>query len=236
MRTQTSGDHSAASFVDLMASLMVIFILLFVAFVNNATVRQKSARASILDELRTRLTAHGRLHAEDIRQDEHDPYAIVIITPSDLLFERNIAQVTQAGQAYLSQVMPVLANVICSPELGPLVESVVVEGHTDSTVPQLDASWTVSRGRDYNMELSQRRSMDVVRWSLKALEVSESLPCFRGKLSASGRGQEELRPDLPGDDVGQRRVILRIRVRADSAPRIADTLPVASAAITSASP
>jgi len=228
MRKHAASDHSAASFVDLMASLMVIFILLFVAYVNNAAVRQKTARASILDELRARLTAGGQLRVEDIRQDEKDPYAIVIITPADLLFEINVAQVTEGGQAYLAHVMPVLADVICSAELGPMVESVVVEGHTDNTRPQLDATWTPERGREHNMELSQRRSMDVVRWSLKALEGRESLDCFRAKLSASGRGQEELLPDVPGEDARQRRVILRIRVRADLAAQVETAVPMAA--------
>jgi hypothetical protein len=66
--------------------------------------------------------------------------------------------------------------------------------------------------------------MDVVRWSLKALEPGEERDCFRRLLSASGRGQEELLPHVPGDDSRQRRVVFKIRTQRDEIDELATGL------------
>ena len=64
--------------------------------------------------------------------------------------------------------------------------------------------------------------MEVVKTSLLALSPSPKpeRDCFRAMLSASGRGQEEPLPTLPGDDARQRRVIFKIRVNADLAKQL----------------
>ena len=79
-------------------------------------------------------------------------------------------------------------------------------------------------GPQLNLELSQKRSMDVVRWSLAALEPGDERDCFRRLLSASGRGQEELLPDVAGDDSRQRRVVFKIRTQRDAADDLATGL------------
>jgi hypothetical protein len=66
--------------------------------------------------------------------------------------------------------------------------------------------------------------MDVVRWSLAALEAGDKRDCFRSLLSASGRGQEELLPDIPGDDARQRRVVFKIRTERDAVDDLATGL------------
>ena len=70
--------------------------------------------------------------------------------------------------------------------------------------------------------------MDVVRWSLVALSAGSERDCFRRLLSASGRGQEELLPDLAGDDPRQRRVVFKIRTEQDTVNGVARGLVKAS--------
>lgn len=210
------GGHASASFTDLMASLMVIFILLFVATVNNASTSRTTIQNNLLESLRARL--HSKeLKPEDIHTDARDPYAVVIVMPSSLLFDRDSSRIRENGHTYLQSVIPSLAAILCSPELVRNIDNVVVEGHTDTTYNGGGGTLTPDQGQAYNLKLSQARSMEVVKMSLQALRDRSERGCFRGMLSASGRGQEEPLPGVLGNDDRQRRVVFKIRVKADLA-------------------
>ncbi len=211
-----AGGHMAASFTDLMASLMVIFALLFVANVNNALASRRSVQDNLLKELREQLAGMG-LGRDAIRQDERDPNAIVIVMSDSLLFGSDTAEVRPAGRRYLTDFMPRLATILCGTTFEQNIQTVVVEGHTDTTYK---AGASANAGRAYNLELSQKRSMDVVKTSLTALEQESTLACFRGLLSASGRGQEEPLRGIRGDDPRLRRVLFKIRVHNDLAGQL----------------
>ena len=229
-RTSSSGNdgahsHIASSFTDLMASLMVIFILLFMATLSNAVAIRNNARdttiETLLGALKSALAAGGMAEG-GIRKDDRDPYAVVIVMPEDLLFKRGDWNVGDSGQRFLRIMIPLLSDIVCKGPLKTKVSNVVVEGHTDTT-------WSVvggdgADGPQLNLGLSQQRSMDVVRWSLAALEPGAERDCFRRLLSASGRGQEELLPDVSGDDSRQRRVVFKIRTQRDAADDLATGL------------
>jgi hypothetical protein len=90
---------------------------------------------------------------------------------------------------------------------------VVVEGHTDNTIP---FGMAPKLGRMFNLELSQRRSMDFVATSTATLAGSDDLlECYLRLVSATGRGQEDSLPNIPADSSPQRRVVLRIRLKTD---------------------
>lgn len=216
--------HTAASFTDLMASLMVIFVLLFVATVNNASASRTVVQNKLLESLRAKLTAKG-LDTTSIRRDDRDPFAIVIVMPDSLLFDRDSYQVRNGGERYLDDVIPTLSEILCSSDMVENIDNVVVQGHTDTTYFGHAHALTPDQGQAYNMRLSQARSMEVVKVGLAALGSLPQRACFRGMLSASGRGQEEPLPGIPGDDARQRRVVFKIRVKADVASKLASQVP-----------
>jgi outer membrane protein OmpA-like peptidoglycan-associated protein len=196
---------------------MVIFVLLFVAYVSNASAKGKTVQDDLLSQLRKQLNAIG-LSPESVQRDARDRNAIVIVMPDSLLFDRGKKDVREAGQRALRRLMPLLSDVLCGPLMRPNIQTVVVEGHTDTTWAAASlAAFGPESGRDFNLELSQGRSMEVVKTSLASLERPEQRACFRGLLSASGRGQEEPLPGVQGDDVRQRRVVFKIRVATDIA-------------------
>ena len=162
------------------------------------------------------------MDAGGIRKDERDPYAVVIVMPEDLLFKRGESEVGPGGQNFLNKFVPALSGIVCSGPLRTDVARVVVEGHTDSVWSGMLPVGT--DGPQQNLELSQKRSIDVVRRSLSSLTAGTERDCFRRLLSASGRGQEELLLDLPGDDSRQRRVVYKIRTQQSSAPDLADAI------------
>lgn len=231
-RTENQGGHMAASFTDLMASLMVIFILLFVAYSNNVSRSKGSATQSVLEALKKGLAQAG-MDASRVERDPRDRYAIVVVMPDSLLFDRGSSDVVDAGKRYLDRFTPTFARILCSQPRG-LIETVVVQGHTDTTYVGTstdDDTPIVERGRAFNLELSQNRSLAVVQTCLKALRSSADRPTFLRLLSASGRGQEELLPEYPGDAPQQRRVAFKVRLQVDALSDIAARLPTSAARV-----
>lgn len=224
------GAHTASSFTDLMASLMVIFVLLFVASVNNATASRTVVQNRLLESLRAKLTARGLDTTTKIQRDDRDPYAIVIVMPDSLLFDRDSWLVRPGGQQYLQRIMPTLSGILCASDMAQNIDNVVVEGHTDTTYFGDVATSTPDQAQAYNMKLSQERSMEVVKVGLQSLRDLPQRGCFRSMISASGRGQEELLPNVPGDDARQRRVVFKIRVKADVVSQLTHRVPAGDSA------
>jgi flagellar motor protein MotB len=212
-RNSAHASHTASSFTDLMASLLVIFVLLFVATLNSGSDQRQVVQRELIKALKGELRAAG-LDERWVNRDGKDKNAVVIVFPDSLLFDIGEAQIDERGARTLRLAMPGLERTLCAPRFRTNIETVVVEGHTDTTylrAPSLDEA------KSKNLMLSQARSMSVVQESLGALTSGEGRDCFRSMMSASGRGQEEPLSGIPGADPRQRRVIFKIRVQSDLA-------------------
>jgi outer membrane protein OmpA-like peptidoglycan-associated protein len=214
---ESGGGHSAAAaFTDLMASLLVIFVLLFVVALNQRAGNQQTIQEELIRSLRGNLQAAG-LDTASINRDSFDKNAVVIVFPDSLLFDRGSPRMRSAGTRILQSAAPRIAAVLCDKEMRPRLETVVVEGHTDASVP---FGMTAQGGRAYNLRLSQLRSMDVVSESMTALAASPERDCYLNLVSATGRGRENLLQYADSLDARQRRVILKIRLRTDAADEV----------------
>lgn len=208
MEEQNSSEHLNSSLTDLMTSLMVIFILLLLVFVHRTASKDAAVTDILLKKLRQDLTPQG-FSEKTIRPDPRDRNAILVIVPDRLMnFEIGKSNLDPEGQQFLKSYIPTFADVLCSEEFRASVESIVVEGHTD-THPYVGQTAEESQNR--NLRLSQDRSMEVVKNTLADLSGMEAKrACFLEKLSASGRGEQE-QEATPEES---RRVILKIRVKA----------------------
>src|SRR5215470_12123554 len=219
---------------DLMTSLAVIFILLLVASHNNKQ-QQLNVRQEQLDDTRARFEAaqsellKAQQHTHTTRQnilvalhqaldvfavqgvkaeaDPRDPLGLLVLVPEGLLeFAVNRDIIPPGGVAFLRHFTPKLAATLCSATFHNEINTMVIEGHTDSS-----GSDTI------NLPLSQARSMAVVQESLTILSPEPALrACFLTFLAASGRGSSEPFRDVAGkeDRARSRRVIFKIRVRS----------------------
>ena len=213
--TSASLSHSLT---DFMTSLAVIFILLLCASLNNAQQEAQRTRNSMLVEVQRELRSFlaGGIQ---VVSDPKDPLGLLILVPEDLLaFPLDRADISYAGETFLRAFIPRLARAICSPRFASEINSIVVEGHTDS-----------SGTDEHNWDLSQRRSMSVVRTSLAVLttrETADERSAFLRLLSASGRGSAELAygPTGQEDPALSRRVVFKIRVRSFEQKTLSETL------------
>jgi outer membrane protein OmpA-like peptidoglycan-associated protein len=134
--------------------------------------------------------------------------------PEDLLrFQQGQSEIPPKGREFLAGFAPRLVSTACSADLRSEISSIVVEGHASS-----------EGNENANLQLSQQRSMEVVRDSLSVfsalpgnrLQPSALHGCFLDFVSATGRGSAEPLKDGAGqeDRERSRRVVFKIRVRS----------------------
>lgn len=187
MRLKSSGsDYLAHSFTDLMTSLMVIFVLLLLVFLNRQASTNAAVARSVAGDLKQQLEKAGFQGARIL---PNDTYTVVFQAPPDTLaFARNQFRLGLTGEMFLRREIPNLANILCSDQYRESVESLVVEGYADNAQYR---GISVDDSRNLNLKLSQERSREVVRRSLMSLDDQEQRGCLVEKISASGRGTPE---------------------------------------------
>src|SRR5581483_4510379 len=187
MAAEQGHSGLSSSLTDLMTSLAVIFILLLVASLNNAQQEGEMTRNAILLKLQEKLQTELKDYKDrgfEVKNDPKDPLGLIVLVPEGLLnFEVNSAVIPAKGTEFLQTIIPKMSSTVCSADFKSDINSIVVEGHTDS-------SGTDER----NLPLSHERSMAVVQDSLKILEKGQAIndrTCFLNFLSATGRGSVE---------------------------------------------
>lgn len=218
MEEPNSPDHLSSSLTDLMTSLMVIFILLLLVFVNRTAGKDSAMTDALLKRLRHDMKPQG-FNEKTIRPDPRDRNAILVIVPDKLMnFETGKSMLRPEGEQFLRQYIPDFAAVLCGDQFRSSIESIVVEGHTD----RQHYAGSAEESENRNLKLSQDRSMEVVKNALADLSGMEAKRgCFLEKLSASGRGEQE--QEATPDE--SRRVILRIRVKVVDAESVRVAVP-----------
>ncbi len=209
---KNGSGATSSSLTDILASLVAVFVLLFVAAQNNRGAGVVTARDVLIKQLRGELVTAG-IDSAAVDSVPNDPSSVVVILPDSVLFERGDSRMSAAGENVVRTATPLLAGVICADSIRRTLDQMVVEGHTDNTIP-----WGMlpEVGRMFNLELSQRRSMNFVATSTATLAGrDELLECYLGLVSATGRGQENPLPRIPADSSPQRRVVLRLRLRTE---------------------
>ena len=192
-----------------MISLAIIFILLMVATLNNAA----SSGEQTIKELKRQVVEELRTMGLTLEDDPDDPNtAIIRLDEEKVKFEFNKANLTEGGANLISELFVKLAPKLCEKEFVGKIESVIVEGHTDSFGNKS------TEGKLENVKLSQDRAFAVMKRAFLSLDEKgmrneeENLMLL---ASAIGRGSSKPLKDKP--DAASRRVEIKIRVKAITA-------------------
>ena len=206
MKRRSVSDALAYPFTDLMTSLMVIFILVLLVFLNNQASLKTGVTRSLVADMKRDLEAAG---FKNVGIDQRDPYTIVVpLAGQRLLFKPNEFELQPQGHVFLQEEMPKLAKVLCESKYRASIDTLIVEGHSDA-IRYHGASLEESQIR--NLKLSQNRALEVVSETLALLSNDPAeRGCLFEKLTASGRGEQDL--VLTADK--SRRAVLKIRVNA----------------------
>jgi outer membrane protein OmpA-like peptidoglycan-associated protein len=198
-----------SSLTDLMTSLAVVFIMLMLALAQNQASELQHGGRARLEKLQGYLNHELQwvdLNCENLPED---PLACVIRLPdSRLRFLVNRADLDPKGKAFLQQVVPRVVTVLNKKDVKPDVESVYIQGFTDSD------------GNDEtNLFLSQQRAFSVGYYVVSSvLKTSPYRNQLLRWLYVNGRGEQERLFYDPStrqheNKAASRRVEVRIRVK-----------------------
>ncbi len=213
----TLSSHTANGMTDLMTSLVMVFILLFVAFITQTSSEAQTELQAHKEDVQAALRDHLSRLGLSLDADPRDPLTLLIVVPENLLtFEFGQSRLSAQADRFLEEAMPFYAAAVCG-HLRDTIDSLAIQGHTDD------------RGGDaYNLQLSQERSLAVMVKGLEVIQAQtpSAYQCFQEMTSASGRGRQE----LIYDSVNQvnreksRRVIFKIRLRSTEQRHTAEPL------------
>ena len=136
-----------------------------------------------------------------------DPQTGALVLDSNVMFDYDDTTLSEEGQAVLLQVLPIYCHVLLSDKYVDNVAEIIIDGYTDT-----DGSY------EYNLDLSQRRSLAVAQFLLENegtfLNGDESAT-LREILTVNGHSMSHPVLDAQGeiDMDASRRVEVKFRLK-----------------------
>lgn len=218
---------------DMMAALLLVFVLLLVATLIQLeeSFSQERERAQTVQEITDEYESiqqqlYERLNNEfktDLPrwQATLKPDLSIQFKSPDVLFETGRDDVRDKFKRILDSFFPRYMGILYSPEFRDHITEIRVEGHTSS-----EWSENVDPAKAYflNMELSQDRTRSVLKYGLEHLSQKPLREWARKNLTANGLSSSRPQVDTAGqeDKTSSRRV--EFRVRTDAEQRIQQIL------------
>jgi flagellar motor protein MotB len=163
---------------DLMSGLMFIFILALSVFMINITELEeklegnREVRKEILEQIDAKMEDRG--FTEIIINDSQD----ILRLKEGILFNSGEAKLQPRGRELLNNLGPVTLEVLTQEKYQGEVETIFIEGHTDSLrvgeYNKFQTNWDLSTQRAINTWVFMRASKD----SLKDLKNKDGEPIF----------------------------------------------------------
>ncbi|MEJ2042206.1 MAG: OmpA family protein [Reinekea sp.] len=210
---------------DLMAGLMMVFLLVSIVFMVNAEIERNKIRdvAILYDHLRTQLY-------QDLKREfdpnlerwgaEINPDLSIRFGRPELIFDKGKNVLKEEFKVILEDFFPRYLSIITADKYRHDIAEVRIEGHTST-------GW-VNRSEDdayiLNMGLSQARTRSTLEFLLQLPEVQTEKNWLKEHMTANGLSSSKplLLENGVEDSERSRRVEFRLRTDAES--RIATIL------------
>ena len=195
---------------DLMASILMIFMLLFIVktIETGRELRKKEEIIEGFTGLKKNIISKIQKDFEErgIKVDL-DPQTGTIKIDDKILFNTGEYLLKPEGKKYLNEFVPIYINLLLNDEqVKKELSQIIIEGHTDDVGSYI-----------YNMELSQKRAFEVIKY------IYDEMPNFKGKeelkryITANGRSNIKVLRDNSGniDRDKSRRVEFQFKLKED---------------------
>lgn len=198
------------SFSDLMSSVLIIFILLFVykliEFQDNLNATERKIQE--LTNTRTKIIS--------MLQEEFEKENIDIVIDSktgaiqlneSILFDTGKSELKEEGKTFSKNFIPVYLRILLgNKEIKSEISQIIIEGHTDDVGGYLP-----------NLKLSQERSLSVAEFLLNPEFNYEYKNDLKNYLTINGRGysQPVLNEDESINKDASRRVEIKFRLQEE---------------------
>lgn len=214
----SEDEHHWLSVSDLMAGLMMVFLLISIALMRNALEERDRVTEVAETYQQTQVAIYQALideFSDDLSrwQAEIDPDTLALTFNSpEVLFAIGSAQLRQRFESILSDFYPRYVNVL--EPFRDAIDEIRIEGHTSSL-------WNrrVSEDEAYflNMQLSQGRTRSVLNYLYRLPKIQTEKDWIKKTTAAVGYSSSRTLPTSgPEDHERSRRVSFRILTNAES--------------------
>jgi outer membrane protein OmpA-like peptidoglycan-associated protein len=210
---------------DLMAGLMMVFLLIAIVFMVNAERERNKVRdvALLYDLLRTQLyqdlLAEFAPNLEEWGADINPDLSIRFGRP-ELIFDKGENELKAGFEDILQDFFPRYLGIIASPKYREDIAEVRIEGHTSS-------GW-LGQAEDtayiLNMGLSQERTRSTLDYLLLLPEVQQEKVWLKAHMTANGLSSSKPILGAGGEEDRERSRRVEFRLRTDAESRIAAIL------------
>lgn len=210
---------------DLMAGLMMVFLLVAIVFMVDAEIERNKIRDVVVlyDRLRTQLYQDLKSEFEPDLQRwgaEINPDLSIRFNREELIFGRGESELKPAFEAILAEFFPRYLRIITSDKYRDDIAEVRIEGHTSS-------GWlgrTEDEAYILNMGLSQQRTRSTLAYVLNLESVVDKKHWLKEHMTANGLSSSKPITDASGAEDNDRSRRVEFRVRTDAESRIATIL------------
>ncbi len=227
VRGQETEEHWV-SISDVMAGLMVIFLFIAISYMVNAN-RKTERITKLRDKIENLLDAYRNLQAhlsEDLRAEFEEDLAkekwrgYLDMETLSIRFKKPFTQgdaaVPNAFKSVLLDFFPRYIAILTKPKYKDEVAEIRIEGHTSS---EWHREVTVDEAYFKNMELSQNRARNVLRYVLgiNHSQITLNKEWIKRNLTANGLSSSK---PIPGSDENEnkeesRRVEFRVVTKSE---------------------
>lgn len=214
MKKKKKNDNENISYTssvaDLMAGMLIIFILLFVFTTISSNKEIKKKEGVIAEFTMTKEKIINKVVSafkENKIAIDIDNATGSIKIDEKLLFANNDYQLKEEGKQYLKKFIPIYVRILILDEnIKSDISQVIIEGHTDDKGSYI-----------FNMELSQKRAFEVLRYIYTEMEEFEGKKEFEKYVTANGRSKVNLIYDSAGkvDRDKSRRVEIKFKLKEE---------------------
>jgi len=211
---------------DLMAGLMMVFMLISIVFMVNVEQERNKVRdvAILYDHLRIQLY-------EDLKNEfepdmaawgaELDKDLTFRFNNTEVLFDKGDSELKPEFKHILADFFPRYMRIIAQPKYRNDILEVRIEGHTSS-------AWFGAASEDdayiRNMNLSQQRTRSTLAYLLELSAVHEDKGWLKSHLTANGLSSAKVIRNEDGSENEDRSRRVEFHVRTDAESRIATIL------------
>lgn len=210
---------------DLMAGLMMVFLLVAIVFMVNAEIERNKIRdvAILYDRLRTQL--YEDLVAEfspDLEAwgAQISPDLSIRFGRPELIFAKGEKELKEGFKTILADFFPRYLAIITSDKYREDIAEVRIEGHTSSGWLGRDEDEAYS----LNMGLSQERTRSTLDYLLLLESVQNEKVWLKKHMTANGLSSSKPVLTETGDEDRERSRRVEFRLRTDAESRIATIL------------
>ena len=205
---------------DLMASILIIFTLLFISktLETGKELQKKETIIENFTSIKKKIIAKlkNEFNKKNIKIDI-DPQTGAIKIDDKILFNTGEYTLKSEGKDYLDGFIPVYVNLLLNDkEIKNELSQIIIEGHTDNVGSYI-----------YNMELSQKRAFEVVKYIYTEMKDFEGKSELEKYITANGRSKIKVVKNENGEvnKEKSRRVEFQFKLKEDETlKRIEETL------------